>query len=129
MESPPPPETKPAPDIPPNVISKETAHAIWQAHHEIHLAEKMLADMRDAEARGEPATPRNPLGGHRQYSLGVPVGAHTERMIAVSGLIARQVIEAHIASCRIRLVEASLQARAECKDLGVMPANPWVEAS
>lgn len=96
-----------------NTISKPTAHRIWNAHHEIELGKQILADVEKALKDGTDPTPRDCFGRRRGYSLGIPTGHASERMLDVAPRLALHVIRAHIAEMEKELAEASACARIE----------------
>ena len=99
--------------MPDGTISMLAAERIWRAHREIEAGEKLLAEIKTALTQGRDATPLDPHGRRRGFSLGVPMGNNGERLLEVSPRLASYVIEAHIAEKRRELVEVSIAARLE----------------
>lgn len=97
-----------------NIISKPTAHRIWNAHHEIELGKKLLEDIEKAlsDPRGD-SNPRDAFGRRCSYTLGIPTGHASERMLDVAPRIAAHVIRAHIAEMEKELADACICARIE----------------
>jgi hypothetical protein len=92
------------------IVSMETANRLWLAHREIEVGQKLLADIRETVARGEP-TPLD-RGYPRGYQLGVPSGSG-HRVLDVAPELAERIVEAHIANKREELRAASLNALRE----------------
>lgn len=103
------------------MITRDTAEAIWECYREIAAAEKLLADMAEAEkefdtdrerARYEPRL-RDAFGRRADLQLGVPSGDACHRLFRVAPELAKACITAHIAQKRAELVEANERARLE----------------
>lgn len=95
------------------VISMEAAYRVWMAHREIAAATKLLADIEEASRHGGDPTPIDAFGRQRMFSLGVPHGDNSQRLLNVSNKLAQSVIRAHIAAKERDLIEASEMARLE----------------
>jgi hypothetical protein len=96
-----------------NVLSMEAASRIWTAHREIEVGRKLLADIKEALKEGRDPNPVDHWGRRRHFSLGVPSGETSERIVQLSPKLAMAIIEAHIADKEKELKEASIAARIE----------------
>ena len=92
------------------IVSMETANRLWLAHREIEVARKLLADIRETIARGEP-TPLD-RGYPRGYQLGLPSGTG-HRVLDVAPELAERIIEQHITNKQAELKAASVNALRE----------------
>lgn len=92
-------------------ISMKTAHALALAHREIEVAEKLLKDVTEAQARIGRTTDIRDAFGRTQHGLqlGVPSGENGHRLFNLPFSICGPVIEAHIAQQRV-VVAALTQA-------------------
>jgi hypothetical protein len=108
-----------------NTISMDAARRIWTAHREIEVGKKLLADIKAALDRRDDATPIDPFGRRRNYTLGVPSGDNAHRMLDVSPRLAACIIEAHIAEKQRELVEASIAASIELDGAVLATKQPW----
>lgn len=102
-----------------NLITQDTAAAIWEAYREIAAAEKLLADM--ATERNRPfnydekhaPTLKDAFGRRRNLQLGIPSGENGHRLFDVAPELAESVIRAHVAKQQAALAEANERARIE----------------
>lgn len=92
------------------IISMELAARIWNAHREIAQGTKLRDDLAKAIADGDDPTPRDWTGRRRGYSLGVPSGESSERLLDVEPKLAVHVIDAHVAAKQKELQEACIAA-------------------
>jgi hypothetical protein len=95
------------------ILSMESAAAVWNAHREIAVGEKLREQMLEAMKRGEDPNPVDPFGRQRKCSFGVPSGDNCQRMLDVEPKLAIAVIDGHIANNRRELLEACIAARIE----------------
>lgn len=105
--------------FPNNMITQETAAAIWNAYREIAAAEKLLADM-EAESKWEhdKTAPvlKDAFGRKRNLQLGIPSGENSHRLFDVPMQLAGSVIRAHIAAKQTELTVANERARIELNE-------------
>lgn len=108
------------------MITQETATLIFAAHREIEAAEKLLADLAEAQ-RFEPdkfaPALKDAFGRQRHIELGIPSGENGHRLYRVSPVLAVSVIKSHIEHSKARLTEANERARIElCGEAGIKPS-------
>nr|WP_278422951.1 hypothetical protein [Brucella anthropi]DAM62872.1 MAG TPA: hypothetical protein [Caudoviricetes sp.] len=97
-----------------SLISKTTAMDIAFAYREIEAAERLLAEIEDAQEKRVAPDIRNAFGDrHDGLELGVPNGKGSQRLFNVPWTLARPIIEAHIASQKARLSVLTEKARIE----------------
>lgn len=97
-----------------NLISKDTATDIAMAYREVEVAERLLADVREAADRFQPTDIRDAFGrAVHGLQLGVPNGRDSTRLFNVPYSLAVPIIEAHIAEHRARISALTLKAKAE----------------
>jgi hypothetical protein len=97
------------------MISKETAFDIAMAYREIEAAEKLLADVKKANARGiDREDIRDSFGRTaRGLQLGVPNGPGSSTLFDVPWELCRPIIEGHIAACRDKISVLNAKAKIE----------------
>lgn len=106
------------------IISKATAEAIWSAHREIEVSEKLKKDMaaslKDYVRDDSDAVLSDHYGRRRALELGVPNGSNGHRLFRLPPSVAGYCIDAHIANQQKLLAEACIMAQMELD--GVAPA-------
>lgn len=96
------------------MITAQTATDIAVAHKEIEVAEKLLADVREAMVRSVQTDIRDVFGRRqRLLELGIPSGDNSTRMLRVPYELAVPVIEANIAHQRSCIKALNQKARYE----------------
>lgn len=100
------------------MISSETAIDIALAHREVKAAKELLERVTEAMSRGD--FQKNDLRdafGRRVdgLQLGVPSGDSGHRLFTVSWVVAKPIIEMHIAECETRIKVLSQKAIAEAR--------------
>ena len=104
-----------------NIITMDTAAAIWKAHREIETAAKLLAELRDKKKWGQDPNPLDAFGCHKPYTLGIPHGDNGHQLVGLSPELALHIIEAHITRKQTELVESCARAALELS--GDLPAK------
>jgi hypothetical protein len=95
-------------------ISKQTAMDIALAHREVEAATALLAEIEDALGRRQAPDIRDAFGRHQDgLQLGVPHGNNGHRLFNVPWVLAKPVIEAHIAQQHAVIAALSETARLE----------------
>ena len=96
------------------MISETTARRIAYAYAEITAATELLETIVAAEAEREDPDFRDAFGRRRNnLQLGVPTGTGGHRLMDVAPLLARVIIEAHLAEQRAQIAALSELARTE----------------
>ncbi len=81
------------------MITKQTAMDIALAYREIETAEKLLADITEAQSQRKLPDIRDAFGRPQcGLQLGVPCGDTSQRIFDVPWPLAKPIIEAHIAA-------------------------------
>jgi hypothetical protein len=93
----------------------DLARRIWEAHREIEVSHKLLADIAEQAKRGEDhlTSPDHFGRQHANYQLGVPSGLSGHRLFNVAPQLAAQIIAAHIEEMQSDLSDACVLARME----------------
>ena len=82
-------------------ISKKTAMDIALAYREVETAEALLAEIGDAMKHRQSPDIRDAFGRHQAgLQLGVPSGSNGNRLFNVPWVLARPIIESHVAQQR-----------------------------
>lgn len=98
------------------MLSRETATDIAVIYREIEVAEKLLADVKEALKDEEETDIRDVFGRRRRcLDMGIPNGEDCRRMLNVPHELAVPVIEASIAHHRARLAALNEKAKAELR--------------
>lgn len=106
------------------MISQQTAMDIALAYREVETAEKLLADIVKSLSHRESPDIRDAFGRHQDgLQLGVPSGRNGHTLFNVPWLLARPVIEAHIASQKSIIAALNEKARIELDDFLGAPTN------
>jgi hypothetical protein len=96
------------------MIKQETAGKIWTAYREIEAANKLLDDMAKAQkerhVNDDIPTLQDAFGNYCNLQLGVPCASNGHRLFNVAPVLARTIIEAHIAEKRAELKTLNAQA-------------------
>lgn len=96
------------------MLSKTTAMDVALAWREIETAEKLLADIVEAQNRLVAPDIRDAFGRPQHgLQLGVPMGHGGHTLFNVEWTLARPIIEAHIARQRSIIAALSEKARTE----------------
>lgn len=96
------------------LISKKTAMDIALAYREVETAEALLAEIVEAMSRRHAPDIRDAFGRHRDsLELGVPSGNNGQRLFNVPWVLARPIIEAHIAQQKAIIATLSETAKIE----------------
>lgn len=96
------------------MIQFDTARDIALAYREVETAEKLLAEINEAIKERSAPDFRDAFG-RRIYGLelGVPISENGRRLFNVPWVMARPIIEAHIAQQRAMISTLSEKARLE----------------
>lgn len=106
------------------MISKQTAYDIWIVYDEIEKGKKLLAEMKEASARGEEHNLRDSFGRPRPLTLGVPSGERAHQLFDVQPSLAVEVIRVHIQAKQA--ARNVLMQRAEFELRQTDPIEPMV---
>ena len=95
-------------------ISKKTAMDIALAYREVETAEALLAEIGDAMKHRQSPDIRDAFGRHQDgLQLGVPSGSNGHRLFNVPWVLARPIIESHVAQQRAIISALSEKAGLE----------------
>jgi hypothetical protein len=95
-------------------ISKKTAMDIALAYREVETAEALLAEISDAIGRHQTPDIRDAFGRYQEgLQLGVPSGSNGHRLFNVPWVMAKPIIEMHIAQQRAIITALSEKAGIE----------------
>ena len=95
-------------------ISKKTAMDIALAYREVETAEDLLAEIGDAMKHRQSPDIRDAFGRHQDgLQLGVPSGSNGHRLFNVPWVLARPIIESHVAQQRAIISALSEKAGLE----------------
>lgn len=94
------------------IISADTAYRIWLCHREIEMGQKLLADVLKTISEDQGPTPVD--RSHRcNFELGVPNNFNGHRLVNVEPELALRMIEAHMTTQRLRLLDLTIKVREE----------------
>jgi len=95
-------------------VKFETAQSIALAYREVAVAEKLLAEINETLRNRVVPDLRDTFGRQRELELGVPCGNdNSRRLFNVPWVLARPIIEAHIAQQNAIISALSETARIE----------------
>lgn len=104
-------------------VSKKTAMDIALAYREVETAEALLAEITESLSRRSSPDIRDAFGRHQDgLQLGVPSGNNGHRLFNVPWVLARPIIEAHIAQQKSIITALSEIAATELAGGGSLEA-------